>query len=308
MKKLDKLKDLDHFLGDLELGELNSRLYEMLLIDNIPTALHDETFFGSLFTYAEEMYLWLEREKHPELKSRQFKQTAVLQGAFCVPNMNKVFDKHGYYVMGQAEYIVCIAWAWLYVKKGKEKGVAKLLKLLKSECATLESFTRMPDFPLLFEKMKDVVDEYLDGKKDVKKEEMMGAKKMRQLEEIVKALMERGRKLTAENALLREELEAEKKKAETPKVEKMTPPWTLARGKQTSMAVVLATMHQAGWFVDEEEHPVKGRNQVIQDFMKQAFGRDVKNLDQLLSTTRRRNKAPLSSYFDELLNCLPNDY
>lgn len=265
MKKLDKLKDLDHFLGDLELGELNSRLYEMLLIDNIPTALHDETFFGSLFTYAEEMFLWLEREKHPELKSRQFKQTAVLQGAFCVPNMNKVFDKHGYSVMGQAEYIVCIAWAWLYVKKGKEKGVAKLLKLLKSECATLESFTRMPDFPLLFEKMKDVVDEYLDGKKDVKK-------------------------------------------AETPKVEKMTPPWTLARGKQTSMAVVLATMHQAGWFVDEEEHPVKGRNQVIQDFMKQAFGRDVKNLDQLLSTTRRRNKAPLSSYFDELLNCLPNDY
>ena len=284
MKKLDKLKELDLFLGDLELGELNNRLYEELLIDSIPTALHDEIFFGSLFTFAEEMYHVLDGVKHPELKSRLFLQAALVQGTFCVENMVNVFERNSYSVNGQAEYIVCIAWAWLYVKRHNERGVMKLLNLLKSECATMRGFTMLTDFPLLFEKMKKVVDDYMESKKTVKKAEAQEVEKVKH-----------------DKAEPLQPAPAEKK------VEPAPHPWTLAKGKNTAMAVVLATMWKAGWFVDKEGKPAKSRDQVIHDFMKQAFDADVKNLDQLLSSARRRNKSSLSRYFDELLECLPNE-
>ena len=76
----------------------------------------------------------------------------------------------------------------------------------------------------------------------------------------------------------------------------------LAKGKETSVLVVLEAMYKAGWLVDENKNPLTNRDDALRLIMKNAFGKDNTNVSQLLGSVKNRNKAKgKRSIFDELL-------
>ena len=76
----------------------------------------------------------------------------------------------------------------------------------------------------------------------------------------------------------------------------------LAKGKETSVLVVLEAMYKAGWLVDSNKQPLTNRDEALKQIMKNAFGKDNTNVSQLLGSVKNRNKAKgKQSIFDELL-------
>ena len=76
----------------------------------------------------------------------------------------------------------------------------------------------------------------------------------------------------------------------------------LAKGKETSVLVVLEAMYKAGWLVDADKKPLTNRDEALKQIMKNAFGKDNTNVSQLLGSVKNRNKAKgKQSIFDELL-------
>lgn len=76
----------------------------------------------------------------------------------------------------------------------------------------------------------------------------------------------------------------------------------LAKGKETSVLVVLEAMYKAGWLVDADKRPLTNRDDALRQIMKNAFGKDNTNVRQLLGSVKNRNKAKgKQSIFKELL-------
>ena len=76
----------------------------------------------------------------------------------------------------------------------------------------------------------------------------------------------------------------------------------LAKGKETSVLVVLEAMYKAGWLVDADKKPLTNRDEALKQIMRNAFGKDNTNVSQLLGSVKNRNKAKgKQSIFDELL-------
>lgn len=76
----------------------------------------------------------------------------------------------------------------------------------------------------------------------------------------------------------------------------------LARGKETSVLVVLEAMYKAGWLVDAKKKPLTNRDETLKQIMKNAFGKESTNVSQLLGSLKNRNKSKnKKTVFDELL-------
>jgi len=76
----------------------------------------------------------------------------------------------------------------------------------------------------------------------------------------------------------------------------------IAKGKESSVLVVLEAMYKAGWLVDANNKPLTNRDEALKQIMKAAFGKENTNVCQLLASVRNRNKAKgKKSIFDELL-------
>ena len=76
----------------------------------------------------------------------------------------------------------------------------------------------------------------------------------------------------------------------------------LARGKVTSVLVVLEAMYKAGWLVDANTNPLTNRDEALNQIMRTAFGKKNTNVSQLLGSLKNRNKAKdKKTVFDELL-------
>ena len=76
----------------------------------------------------------------------------------------------------------------------------------------------------------------------------------------------------------------------------------LARGKETSVLVVLEAMYKAGWLVDAKKKPLTNRDETLKQIMKNAFGKESTNVSQLLGSLINRNKSKnKKTVFDELL-------
>lgn len=76
----------------------------------------------------------------------------------------------------------------------------------------------------------------------------------------------------------------------------------LARGKETSVLVVLEAMYKAGWLVDAKKKPLTNRDETLKQIMKNAFGKENTNVSQLLGSLKNRNKSKdKKMIFDELL-------
>ena len=76
----------------------------------------------------------------------------------------------------------------------------------------------------------------------------------------------------------------------------------LARGKETSVLVVLEAMYKAGWLVDAKKKPLTNRDETLKQIMKNAFGKESTNVSQLLGSLKNRNKSKdKKMIFDELL-------
>ena len=76
----------------------------------------------------------------------------------------------------------------------------------------------------------------------------------------------------------------------------------LARGKETSVLVVLEAMYKAGWLVDAQKKPLTNRDETLKQIMKNAFGKENTNVGQLLGSLKNRNKSKnKKTIFDELL-------
>lgn len=76
----------------------------------------------------------------------------------------------------------------------------------------------------------------------------------------------------------------------------------LARGKETSVLVVLEAMYKAGWLVDAKKKPLTNRDETLKQIMKNAFGKENTNVSQLLVSLKNRNKSKdKKMIFDELL-------
>lgn len=76
----------------------------------------------------------------------------------------------------------------------------------------------------------------------------------------------------------------------------------LAKGKETSVLVVLEAMYKAGWLVDANNNPLTNRDDALKLIMKNAFGKENTNVSQLLGAMKNRNKSKnKNSIFNELL-------
>jgi hypothetical protein len=76
----------------------------------------------------------------------------------------------------------------------------------------------------------------------------------------------------------------------------------LAKGKETSVLVVLEAMYKAGWLVDANKKPLTNRDEALKQIMRTAFGKENTNVSQLLGALKNRNKAKdKRTIFDELL-------
>lgn len=76
----------------------------------------------------------------------------------------------------------------------------------------------------------------------------------------------------------------------------------LAKGKETSVLVVLEAMYKASWLVDADKKPLTNRDDALRQIMKNAFGKDNTNVSQLLGSVKNRNKAKgKQSILEELL-------
>ena len=75
----------------------------------------------------------------------------------------------------------------------------------------------------------------------------------------------------------------------------------IAKGKKTSVLVVLNAMYKAGWFTDPDGEKLTNRDKTLNEILKHAFNDDCKNIPQLLNPTGCTDPE---GHIDNILNKL----
>ncbi len=82
------------------------------------------------------------------------------------------------------------------------------------------------------------------------------------------------------------------------------PQMQIAKGKKTSLMVVLESIYKAGWIVDADGKTLTNRDNVINYILYRVFGQKEESIAQLINAAKNsiRNKQGIEKYFDELLS------
>lgn len=124
---------------------------------------------------------------------------------------------------------------------------------------------------------------------------------------VIASLKKENKSLKEENAMLTQTFEARvsalEENIETLEAQCAESPFIIARGKQTSILVILEAMYNAGWICRSDGSKYESHDVMIEDMMRILFNRkETKNIKQLLNSARNRTYDGKNKYFDELLS------
>lgn len=85
-------------------------------------------------------------------------------------------------------------------------------------------------------------------------------------------------------------------------------PFAIAKGKRTSVLVILEAMYNAKWIHRSDGKEYTCRNDMLKDFMRVLFNEEeTKTVKQLLGAAKHRTYDGKKKYFDELMRYIAED-